>query len=449
MTIGIIGAGLTGLTLGSLIADCEILEKESECGGLCRSIVEEGFTFDCCGSHIIFSKDEEVLNFMLEKLGDNIVKRRRNTKIMYNGIYVKYPFENGLSDLPLMDNFECLIGFIETITNVNDKPVNFNEWLYHTFGKGIAEKYLVPYNEKIWNYKTSEMDTFWVDGRVPRPPVEDIIKSSLGIATEGYKQQLKFYYPKEGGINALISRLALESQAKLIKKFDVTSIVRENNHWVVSNGVEERQYEQIIATQPIFDLIRAIADVPPAIYSALHELKYNSLITVMIGLNVNDLNDFSWLYLPDGDCLAHRVAFPSNYSKDVAPEGKSAVIAEITFNNGDSIAKLSDEEIITRTIEELDKKGIIDKDTVCYHKAVRTKFAYVVYDLSYKKNIALIMGFLNHIGIYPVGRFAEFKYLNMDACIRNALDFTKELKNLSFKKKALTKKYNTDEYLRT
>jgi protoporphyrinogen oxidase len=88
---------------------------------------------------------------------------------------------------------------------------------------------------------------------------------------------------------------------------------------------------------------------------------------------------------------------------------------------------LSDEEIITRTIEELDKKGIIDKATVCYSKAVRTKFAYVIYDLSYKKNIGVIMSFLNHIGIYPVGRFAEFKYLNMDACIRNALDFTKEL----------------------
>jgi protoporphyrinogen oxidase len=440
MTIGIIGAGLTGLTLGSLIADCEILEKNSECGGLCRSIAEEGFTFDCCGSHIIFSKDSEVLNFMLEKLGANIVKRQRNTKIMYNGKYVKYPFENGLSDLPLTENFECLMGFIEALTNINDQPRNFKDWLYHTFGKGMAEKYLIPYNEKIWNFDTSEMDTFWVDGRVPRPPVEDIIKSSLGIATEGYKHQLNFYYPKEGGINALIHSLELESRAKVIKNFDVKSIFRKNNYWVVSDGIERRQYEQIIATHPIFDLIHAIADVPTEIYNALQELKYNSLITVMLGLNVEHLNDFSWLYIPGGDCLAHRVAFPSNYSDNVAPEGKSAVLAEITYNNGDSIAKLSDEEIITRTVEELDKKGIIDRDAVCYRKVERTKFAYVIYDLNYKKNIGVIQRFLNDIGIYPVGRFAEFKYLNMDACIRNARDFTKEMKNLSFKKKALPKK---------
>ena len=421
MTIGIIGAGLTGLTLGSLIADCEISEKNSECGGLCRSLEEDSFTFDCGGSHIIFSNDKEVLSFMLEKLGDNIVKCRRNTKILYKGNYVKYPFENGLSDLPLQDNFECIRGFIDVL-NTKIQPLNFKDWLYATFGKGIAEKYLIPYNEKIWNYDLSKMSTWWVDGRVPKPPVDDIIKSSLGIETEGYKHQLNFYYPKKGGINALINSLEHESQDKIVKNFDVRSINRENNSWIVSNGIERRRYEKIIATQPIFDLIRSIKDVPPEIYKALHELKYNSLITVMLGLNVEYLNDFSWLYIPDKDCLAHRVAFPSNYSKMVAPEGKCAVIAEITYNNGDYIDKLSDEELITRTIEELHKKKIVDKDTVCFTKAKRIRFAYVIYDLNYKKNIGVIKGFLNRIGISLVGRFAEFEYLNMDACIRNARD---------------------------
>ena len=426
MTIGIIGAGLTGLTLGSLMPDCEIIEKNSECGGLCRSLVEDGFTFDCGGSHIIFSKDKEILNFMLEKLGDNHVKCRRNTKILYKGNYVKYPFENGLSDLPLQDNFECVQGFVEAlIENNNNQPGNFKEWLYSTFGKGIAEKYLIPYNEKIWKYDTAEMSTVWIDGRVPKPPIEDIIKSSLGIETEGYKHQLNFYYPEVGGINALIESLEHESRDKIIKNFDVKSITRENDGWIVSNGVERKRYEEIIATHPIFDVIHTIKDVPSEIYHALYGLKYNSLITVMLGLNVEYLNDFSWLYIADGDCLAHRVAFPSNYSKSVAPEGKSAVIAEITYNNRDSIDRLSDGKIITRTIEELHKKKIIDKDTVCFTRAKRIKYAYVISDLNYEHNIELIKRFLTHRGIYLVGRFAEFEYLNMDACMRNAFDFAK------------------------
>ena len=360
---------------------------------------------------------------MLDKLGDNVVKCHRNTKILYKGSYVKYPFENGLSDLPLHDNFECVRGVIEALVTTKKQPGNFKEWIYATFGAGIAEKYLIPYNEKIWKYDTAGMSTFWVDGRVPKPPVEDIIKSSLGIETEGYKHQLYFYYPKEGGINALIARLERESRDRILKNFAVNSISVEDNHFIVSNGVQRRCYEKIIATQPVFDIIHALTDVPAAIYNALRELHYNALITVMLGLNVDNINEYSWLYIPDGDCLAHRVAFPSNYSKSVAPEGKSTVLAEITYRNGDNTSRLSDGEIITRTINELHKKQIINKDTVCFARAKRTRFAYVIYDLHYEKNMALIKRFLNRRGIYLVGRFAEFKYLNMDACVRNAMEF--------------------------
>lgn len=429
MTIGIVGAGLTGLTLGSLIADCEILEKNSECGGLCRGIEEDGFTFDCSGSHIIFSRDKGALNFMLEKLGDNIVKCRRNTKILYKGSYVKYPFENGLSDLPLQDNFECLMGFIDARINTKSRPKNFKEWLYATFGKGMAEKYLIPYNEKIWKYDTAKMSTSWVEGRVPKPPMEDIIKSSLGIESEGYQHQLNFYYPKRGGINALIKGLEREIGDKLIKNFNVKSITRENGEWVVSDGREKRRYNKIVATNPIFDIIRSLKGVPLRIYRALNGLKYNSLITVMLGLEMDYINDLSWLYIPDRDCLAHRVAFPSNYSRGVAPEGKSAVLAEITRNSSDHIDRLSDDEIITRTVNELHEKGIIDKDAVCFTKAKRTKLAYIIYDLNYERNIGMVKSFLNHIGIPVVGRFAEFKYLNMDACVRNAIDFVSVMNN--------------------
>ena len=40
-------------------------------GGLCGTIVENGFTFDAAGPHIMFSKNKEVLAHMVEVLGDN------------------------------------------------------------------------------------------------------------------------------------------------------------------------------------------------------------------------------------------------------------------------------------------------------------------------------------------------------------------------------------------
>jgi UDP-galactopyranose mutase len=54
----IIGAGPTGLSAAyHLGRDALLLERQSRVGGWCRSLVDNGFTFDFAG-HIMFSKDE-------------------------------------------------------------------------------------------------------------------------------------------------------------------------------------------------------------------------------------------------------------------------------------------------------------------------------------------------------------------------------------------------------
>ena len=432
MKIGILGGGLTGVTLGYFLNyDVEILEKNKETGGLCRSLQDEGFTFDYGGSHIIFSKDKEVLSFMLAVLGDNKVQRRRNAKILFKGNYVKYPFENGLNDLPKEDNFECLYYYIDNLIkreqDKSNSPKNFKEWIYYTFGKGIAEKYMIPYNEKIWNTKSEQMSLEWVENRVPQPPIEDVIKSSLGIATEGYTHQLHFYYPKEGGIQSLIKSIESGIKERITPNFEVQSIRKEDNKWIVSNNNKEKEFDKVVSTLHLSDLINVLKDVPENVMNAINNLKYNSLITVMIGLDIPKLNDFSWLYIPDNDIKTHRVSFPSNYSEEVAPNGKSSVLAEITCSEEEDIWNRKDDNIANEVIDDLHRLKIIDKNTVCYSKVKRSKYAYVIYDLDYIKKMQVIYRYFNEIGIELCGRFSEFKYLNMDACIRSAMNKANEL----------------------
>ena len=52
----------------------------------------------------------------------------------------------------------------------------------------------------------------------------------------------------------------------------------------------------------------------------------------------------------------------------------------------------------------------------------RRKHAYVVNDLGYAKNLAIARGFIEKSGIVLCGRFAEWQYLNMDACARHAME---------------------------
>ncbi|MDW8034756.1 MAG: NAD(P)-binding protein, partial [Nitrososphaerota archaeon] len=131
-SVGILGGGLSGVAYAYFSSrvgyDVTVLEKERVLGGLMRSINEKGFTFDIGGSHIIFSKDVEVLNLMLKLLGENKIRNKRNTAILYKGRLVKYPFENGLSDLPLNENLSCLIHFLFAKIKRNKKQKNLKEF---------------------------------------------------------------------------------------------------------------------------------------------------------------------------------------------------------------------------------------------------------------------------------------------------------------------------------
>lgn len=432
--IGVLGGGLTGLALADMLNNkSTILEKEPECGGLCRSLQNNGFTFDYGGSHIIFSRDEDALNYLIGLLGENKNKKERNTKILYKGNYVKYPFENGLSDLPLQDNYECLYYYVENLLQKSrgelERPTNFEEWMYFTFGKGITEKYMQPYNKKIWNYNPKLMNLDWVDGRVPEPPVEDVIKSSLGIDTEGYTHQLYFYYPKVGGIQSIIKALEKRNMSTIITNFEVKSIKKiSSDKWILSNGDEVYEYDRLISTIPLQELLKTLNVVPANVVKAVNDLKYNSIITVMVGVNVPKLNDTSWLYIPDKeDGIFNRVSFPSNYSDEVVPAGKSSILVEITCFENDSVWNMTDSEMMDLVVQQLDNLSIIDKNTVCFGEVRRMKYAYVVYDLNYSTNMELITEYFNELGIELVGRFSEFKYLNMDACARSAMATAEKL----------------------
>jgi protoporphyrinogen oxidase len=433
----ILGGGLSGLTLARLLQEqgeeVTVLEAEPEYGGLCRSKTDQGFTFDTGGSHIIFSRDSEVLAFMRRMIAGNEERNNRTTKIFYKQRFVKYPFENGLSDLPLEDRFLCINEFIKTLIAVGKgeipPPVNFREWIYYTFGIGIAECYMIPYNEKIWKYPTDKMSLHWVDGRIPRPPVEDIIKSAIGINTEGYTHQAVFSYPLDGGIMALVRAIAQPIEPCIKTGFMVTSITKLGKIWQISNGDECIQADKCICTMPMQHLLSCLDDIPLDVKNAADALKYNSLVCVNIGIH-GSVPGISWLYIPDPAVgRTNRISFPSGYSRHGAPDGCSAILAEITHQRGDDVASLTDDELINEVVNMLQSMQILHKDQIVYTSVERQPFAYVVYDLDYQKNIAIVKEYCKEIGIPLVGRFAQFEYLNMDGCIRSVMDFiaTKKL----------------------
>ncbi len=426
--VGILGGGVAGLSLSYFLGeDTEVLEKSEECGGLCRSFSKNGFTYDL-GGHIIFSKDKEILDFEIDLLKGKLNQLYRRNSVWFKGRFVKYPFENGLSVLDKEDIFDCLYHYLE---NPPRPQNNFEDWIYNTFGKGLAEHYLIPYNEKIWKTPAKEMGTMWVE-RIPKPPPEDIIKSALGIETEGYTHQLHFYYPKTGGFQTLPRTFEEHVNDRIVRQFPVNRIKRTSKGWAVTGDNGEREYESIINTMPIFDFMNALGeDVPTRVRQAVDDLKYNSLIVVLIGLGKPRTHDQQAVYCPQPDLLFHRLVFFDYFGLNYVPEGCSSIMAEITAKENDGIWSMSNEKITEQVIDGLVREGFINKKDVVTTDVQRTKYAYVIYDLNREKNLDIIYEYCKQQGIELCGRFSEFVYYNSDAVIRSAKTVANRINNNS------------------
>ena len=424
--IGILGGGISGLfTAYFLGGDVEVLEADDTVGGLARCFGGEGFVSDI-GGHILFSKDKEALAHELAVLKGNLRRGVRANKILYKGIHVKYPFENGIDVLPKEEIVEILHSFVDNPHK--EKPANFREWMYHVFGDGLTNKYMLPYNEKIWKTPPEQMSLEWVD-RVPRPPLIDLIKTAVGIQTEGYTHQLYFDYPEAGGFEALPRAVAAKLAGKITTGFRVEKCKQVEGGWaVVSSKGEERRYKKLIATVPITTLFSALGDVPSDVSAAASALRYNSLRVVLIGVRATDLPAYTALYVPDPGSLAHRICYNQVFSPNNVPEGCNSVSCEITVPPGGDLDSWSDEKLKDRVIDDLVRDKVIDRKTITYTHVHREKFAYVIYDLGYAERVRVIKEFTQARGIYLAGRFAEYQYVNTDACVRRALDLSRELR---------------------
>ncbi len=424
--IGILGGGLAAVSLAHFLDPKKykvtILEKENRPGGLCRTFRARQFHYDI-GGHIIFSKDQEMLRFMKKILGKDKRKGFRNAKVFFKDRFVKYPFENGLSALPFKDKFECLWYYF---FNKNKKSDDFRGWLYHNFGKGIAEKYLIPYNQKLWREPLERMDTAWV-GRVPKPPALDILKSSLGIHTEGKRHQLFFYYPKIGGIETLIKKIVkMGKNLEIITNYEIKRIDYKNKKWIVSNDKEPKVFDQIISTIPLPELANCLERIDHEIKKAVNKLRYNSLILVFIGLREIVMKNVLSFLVADPKIFGHRICLMRNFSRALVPNKKSALTAEITVKMNSKLWQTPDKDLAQNIKEWLEEKKLISPSAPCALDVKRIQYAYIVYNRYYSKTIDKIREYFQRKGIFLLGRFGNFEYINMDATIRKAKNLAKQ-----------------------
>jgi protoporphyrinogen oxidase len=422
--LAILGAGVSGLSLARFLLEggvpaeaLHLFEAAREVGGLCRSRTVEGFTYDVAGGHILYSKDAEVLGWMQACAGGEraFTRKSRNTRIRYAHRWVNYPFENGLGDLPPQENFECLQGYVQAWhRRQEDKstaPRDFAAWVRWRFGAGIAEHFMDPYNRKVWKRPLDFLTSDWVAERVPDAPVDDVLRSAVGIRTEGYTHQSIFFYPLRGGFQAVTDGIARSVLPRVRLETPVRELVRAGGGWKVN----DEPFDLVVSTLDLTQLPALVPGLPEAVARAMRGLEYNGLVSILLALERREHPDLSWIYLPhEIQGPANRVTYMSNYSPFNAPKGRSSLLAEVTVAGGSTFPG---PELERQVIDGLVAAGLVRRDEILFTDRSEVGHAYVVFDHQYAARRAAIFGWMEEAELLPLGRFGRFEYDNSDQCV--------------------------------
>lgn len=430
----ILGAGLSGISTAYFLQEDEkrkkitILEMENIPGGLCRSIKKDDYIYDI-GPHILFSKDKEMLNEMLSVLDGEKNDLVRSNQILYQGRQVQYPFENDLSKLPQETLKYCIEAFNHNPYE-NYNVTNMIQFFLKTFGEGITNSYLRPYNEKIWKYDPAFMDTSMVE-RIPKPTREEIQRSANGETVQGYLHQLYFSFPSKGGIQAVpdgfIKRLH-KDKCEIVTNAKVTKIEKIEKGFRIYAGNNIYEAEEVISTIPIQELTSAYMGATEELKSCVNKLRYNSIIITFVRLPY-DLcgNNFAFM-IPDEDVIFHRISKMDFLGDNYHKAGEATYMVEVTYRKHDQIDTLSEEQFIKKIKEGLLQINFAKKaEDVEIIDSTRYEYAYVIYDLEHSNNMKYIREFYNNNGIVLNGRFGNFEYWNMDKILRESLELSKKL----------------------
>ena len=414
----IIGAGLAGLSAGYHARlknlDFELYEAEANVGGCCRTIERDGFHFDYSG-HLLHLKDPYFQSLVRELLSDNLNIIKRNTVIYSNGVFTRYPFQANLFGLPPYVLKDCLLEFVKAYYFNEDLPTgsysNFYDWIVSKFGKGIGKYFMFPYNEKLWTVPTEEMTCEWLSEYVPKPNLEDVFNGAFEGQSKEFGYNATFWYPKNGGIQALCDALAARVPNIFLNENVVAiNFAAKTVHFSSGRNIT---YDNLISTMPLNKLVKKMeTQIPSNLKTTVRKLKHSSVLIINLGVRGANLTDKHWIYLPEKKFTAYRVGVYSNFSEALVPEGTTSFYIEIGYQKGWNIDK---EKLIKKAVDEMVKIGLIkDLNDVMIRNVVDLEYAYVIYDKNCSESRRGIMDFLNQHDIISIGRYGNWEYSGME-----------------------------------
>lgn len=403
----VVGAGVTGLAFANAIRaeaaergkpapDVVVLEADAEPGGYCKTIRQDGFVWDYSGHFFHFARPE-IEAWLRERMpGADIRTVTKRSLIRYAGVDVDFPFQKNIHQLPRADFIDCLhdLYFREDAGEV----ASFQQMLYAKFGKGIAEKFLIPYNEKLYATDLDTLDPNAMGRFFPHADIADIIRNMKAADNTSYNST--FTYPRGGAIeyiNALLRDLPGESVSYGERLVSID--LKRKVAWTSKREIE---FGRLVSSAP-FNRLAAMCGVD-------HDAEvftWNKVLVFNLGFDRKGAEGVHWMYFPQRELSFYRVGWYDNIMGD----DRMSLYIEI---GADKAAEFDVDVMRERVLTDLAAAGVVtDHQLVSWHSVVLDP-AYVHITGESMAEHARVHKVLNAGNVYSAGRYGGWTYCSIE-----------------------------------
>jgi protoporphyrinogen oxidase len=425
----VLGAGPAGLTAAYVLARSgrkgTVFEADGVVGGLAKTVKFNGYRFDL-GGHRFFTKLKPIDRLWEEMLGEELLTRRRLSRIYYRGGYFYYPLEarNVVRQLGLVESLRCAGSYFAALARRGRPAETFEQWVTQRFGRRLYERFFRTYTEKVWGIPGSQVRAEWAAQRIKDFSFWHALTTVLRLRRRTVTTLIEeFRYPRLGPgqmWEAFRSRveeagIPVHLGHRCVALFH--SGTRVERVAVRTNGTAtDYAVDGVLSSIPLSELVPSLE--PPApehVLAAARRLRYRDLCVVALILDEQEPFPDNWVYIHDPGTRAGRVQNFGAWSEGLVVPGTTCLGVEYFCFEGDDIWEVPHDEAVALATDELARIGLVDPARVVDGVKIRVPKAYPMYDESFSDDVAVIRSYLDTFeNLKTFGRNGLHRYNNQD-----------------------------------
>ncbi len=424
----VVGAGVTGLSFANFLRreaaargrgepEIAILEADDQPGGYCKTVKKDGFVWDYSG-HFFHFKHPDIEAYLRERMpGQDIRTVTKRSLIRYGDRDIDFPFQKNIHQLPRDEFIDCLVElyFRDEKSADDEAPRSFQDMLYRRFGRGIAERFLIPYNEKLYACDLDELDKDAMGRFFPHADVADIIRNMRRPDNASYNAT--FTYPLGGAIEYI--RALLYDLPESMISYGERLVGIDLKRRVAVTSKREIGYGHLVTSAPF----PGLAGMAGLAHDA-GVFSWNKVLVFNLGFDRKGPREPHWMYVPSRERCFYRVGFYDN----IMDGDRMSLYVEIGASKD---AELDADAMRERVLADLRAEGIVSGHELVASHSVVLDPAYVHITRASMAEKQRLMGILNAAGVYPAGRYGGWTYCSIEDNMVEARELANMLAELT------------------